>query len=114
MTCQGVIGGTHQSYFLSLINVLSYFSKHSRGDRNQHHQYPHADDGPLHKRPGNHGSYFSGQYHDNHPVHTHQRDQEDGGIHVGVAQVEDTFAHDVAKHPRLLGEVHNEEDGEGH
>lgn len=103
MTCQGVIGGTHQSYFISFVNILSYFSKHSRGGRNHHHQHPHSYDGPLHKLPGDDGRYFSGQHQDSHPVHTHQCDQEDGGIHVGVAQIEETFAHDIAKYPCLLG-----------
>lgn len=103
MTWQGVIGGTHQSEFISVFNVLSYFSKHSRGDRHDHHQNPHGYDSPLHKLPGDDGRYSFGHHHDNHPVHTHQCDQEDGGKHVGVAKVEDTFAHEIAKHPCLLG-----------
>lgn len=47
-------------------------------------------------------------------MHAHQCDQEDGGVHVGVAQVEQDFTHDVTKHPCLLGQVDDEEDGEGH
>lgn len=110
MKCQGVIGHTHQFIIFS----ISYFSKHSRGGGNHHHQHPHAYEGPFHKRPSDDGRYLLGEHQDNHPVHAHQRDQEDGGVHVGVAQVEEDFAHDVAKYPCLLGEVHNEEDGERH
>lgn len=47
-------------------------------------------------------------------MQAHEHDQEDGGVHVGVAQVEDGLAHEVAVHPRLLGQVDDEEDGEGH
>lgn len=103
MSWQCVIGSADKSYFISVINILSYFSKHRGGDRNHHHQHPHAYDGPLHKFTGDNGRYFSGQHQDHHPVHTHQCDQEDGSIHVGVTQIEETFAHDVAKYPCLLG-----------
>lgn len=47
-------------------------------------------------------------------MQAHEHDQEDGGVHVGVAQVEDGLAHKVAIHPRLFGQIDDEEDGEGH
>ncbi|MCI4377730.1 hypothetical protein PGIGA_G00206960, partial [Pangasianodon gigas] len=52
--------------------------------------------------------------HGDQPVHTHECDEHDGGIHVGVAQIEKQLAHGASKHPRLLGQVHNEEHGEAH
>lgn len=47
-------------------------------------------------------------------MHAHQHDEKDGGVHVGVTQVEDAFTHDITEHPRLFGQVDNEEDCEGH
>lgn len=103
MSWQCVIGSTDKSYFISVISILSYFSKDSGGDRNHCHQHPHAYDGPLHEFTGDNRRYFPGQHQDDHPVHAHQCDQEDGSIHVGVAQIEETFAHDVTKYPCLVG-----------
>lgn len=114
MCRQCVIGRTHQSQFIPLISVLSHVSKHQRGDGNDHHQHPHANDHPPHHLPADLGGQSPRQHHDHQPVHAHQRDQEDGGVHVGVAQVEQAFTHGVAEHPRLLGQVDDEEDGEGH
>lgn len=114
MSRLGVIGRTHKSYFIIFIYILSHVSKHSRGDSEHHHQHPHAHDHPLHDLLAKQRRHFPGQHQDHHPVHAHQRDQKDGGVHVGVAQVVDAFAHDVAEHPRLLGQVDDEEDGEGH
>lgn len=47
-------------------------------------------------------------------MHAHHHDEKDGGVHVGVAQVEDEFTHGVTKYPLLHGQVDDEEDGEGH
>lgn len=47
-------------------------------------------------------------------MHAHQHDEEDGGVHVGVAQVKDGLAHEVAVHPGLLGQVDDEQDAEEH
>ena len=47
-------------------------------------------------------------------MHAHQGDQEDGRVHVGVAQVEQGLAQGVTEDPRLLGQVGDEEDGEDH
>lgn len=111
---QCVIGRAHQSCFILLVFVLPHVSKHQRGDGNHHHQHPHAHDHPPHNLPADQGGHSPRQHHGNHPVHAHQRDQKDGGVHVGVAQVEQAFAHGVTKDPRLLGQVDDEEDGEGH
>lgn len=109
-----MIGRAHQSCFVSLIRVLPHVSKHNGRDSDQHHHHPHGYDCPLHDLPADPGGHPPGQHHNHHPVHAHQRDQEDGGVHVGVAQVEEAFTHDGAEHPRLLGQVDDEEDGEGH
>lgn len=114
MSRQGVIGRTHESYIVILIRVPSDVSKHDRGDRNHQHQQPHAYDHPPHDLPADQGRHPPGKHQDHHPVHAHQCDQKDGRVHVGVAQVEEAFTHDFAKHPRLCGQVDNEEDGEGH
>lgn len=47
-------------------------------------------------------------------MHTHERDKHDGGIHVGVAQVEEKLTHGASEHPRLLDQVHDEEHREAH
>lgn len=114
MSGQRVVGRTHQSFFIPLIFVLSHVSKHKRGDRDHHHHHPHANDDPPHNLPADQGRHFPRKHHGHQPVHAHQCDQEDGGVHVGVAQVEQALTHDVTEDPRLLGQVDDEEDGEGH
>lgn len=114
MSRQGVIWRAHQSRFIPLIFVLPHVSKHQRGDGNHHHQHPHAYDHPPHNLPADQRGHSPRQHHGNQPVRAHQCDQKDGGVHVGVAQVEHAFAHGVAKDPRLFGQVDDEEDGEGH
>lgn len=114
MLWQAVCGLTHQSGFISLIHILVHLSKYQRGDGDEHHQHPHAYYHPDHNLPVDLGGQLPGPHHNHQPVHAHQRDQKDGSVHVGVAQVKQRFTHGVAKDPRLLGEVDNEEDGERH
>lgn len=109
-----MIGRAHVSCFVVLVVVLPDVAKHQRGDGNDHHQHPRAHDHPPHDLHGDEGGRPPRQHHRHEPVHAHQHDQEDGGVHVGVAQVEQAFAHDVAEDPRLLGQVDDEEDGDGH
>lgn len=109
-----VIGRTHLPCSVLLIMVLSDVSKHQRGNSDEHHQHPRAPDHPPHHLLAHQGGEAHRHHHGNHPVHAHQRDEEDGGVHVGVAQVEQAFAHGVSKHPRLHGQVDDEEDGEDH
>lgn len=52
--------------------------------------------------------------HGHQPVHTHECDEHDGGIHVGVAQVEEQLAHAASELPGLPGQVYDEEHGEAH
>lgn len=114
MPWQGVIGSAHQPRLPFFSHILSHVSEHSRRYGEHHNHHPHAYNHPGHHLPAEHGRHFPGQHHYHHPVQAHEHDQEDGGIHVGVAQVEDGFAHKVAIHPCLLGQVDDEEDGEGH
>lgn len=114
MSWQGVFRRAHQSCFVVLIFVNVHVSKHKRGDRNQQHQHPHAKDHPPHNLLAGQDARLPRKHHGHQPVDAHQRDQEDGGVHVGVAQVEQAFTHGVTKDPRLLGKVDNEEDGERH
>lgn len=114
MLRQGVIGRAHQPRFVPVVFVLSHVSKHERRDGERHDQDPRAHDHPPHDLPADQRRQPPGQHHHCHPVHAHQHDHEDGGVHVGVAQVEQAFAHDVAEDPSLLGQVDDEEDGDGH
>lgn len=114
MSSLSVIGRTHQSVVVHFSVVLSHVPKNKRGDSNDHHQHPHAYDHPPHNLPAGHPGHSSWKHQNHQPVHTHQCDEKDGCVHVGVAQVEQAFAHDVAKVPRLPGEVDDEEDGEDH
>jgi len=109
-----VIGRAHQSYCAHPVFVLSDVPKHQRGDGDDHHQHPQSHHHPPHNPRGDQGGHLPVEHHGHQPVHAHQRDQKDGGVHVGVAQVEHAFAHGVAEHPRLLGQVDDEEDGERH
>lgn len=112
--CQCVIGRTHQPGFPFVSDVLPHVAEHSRGDGEHHHQHPHDHDHPDHHLPAEPGREAAGQHQHRHPVEAHQHDEEDGGIHVGVAQVEDGLAHEVAVHPGLLGQVDDEQDAEAH
>lgn len=53
-------------------------------------------------------------HHGHQPVQAHQCDQEDGGIHVGTAEVKQDLAHGQAKDPGPLDEVDDEEWREHH
>lgn len=55
-----------------------------------------------------------GPHHRNQPMQAHQRDEEDGGVHVSVAQVKQPLAHEVAKVPVLPGQINYEEDGQAY
>lgn len=110
----GVVGRTHQSCVVHGVCVQRHVSKHQRRHRDDHDQQPHACDHPPHHLPAGQGVRSGGQHHGHQPVHAHQRDQEDRGVHVGVAQVEQAFTHDLAEDPRALGQVDDEEDGERH
>lgn len=112
MAGQGVIWRTHVFGFIVFM-VYSHVSKHQRGQGDHHDQHPHAHDHPPHHLPAD-PVQFPWKQHGHHPVHAHQRDEKDGGVHVGVAQVEEAFTHEVPKDPRLLGQVDDEEDGESH
>lgn len=108
-----MIWRAHVSCFILEVVVDSHVSKHQRGQRNHHDQHPHAHDHSRHNLSAD-PVQVPWKQHGHHPVHAHQRDQEDGGVHVDVAQVEEAFAHEVSKDPRLLGQVDDDEDGEGH
>lgn len=53
-------------------------------------------------------------HHGHQPVQAHQRDQEDGGVHVGAAEVIQDLAHGLAEDPGALDEVDDEERREQH
>lgn len=113
---QCVIGHTHRFCCIKffIYSFLTHASKHQWRDRNDHHQRPRAYNHSFHNLPADFGGHFPGQHHDHHPVHAHQRDHKDWGVHVGVAQVEQDFTHGFTEDPRLFGQVDDEEDGEGH
>lgn len=113
MLWQRVIGRTHQPGFPADI-VLPHDAEDGRGDGEHHHQHPHDADHPDHHLPAEARRDAARQHQHHHPVHAHQHDEEDGGVHVGVAQVEDGLAHEVAVEPGLLGQVDDEQDAEGH
>lgn len=87
---------------------------------NQNRQSQNKDQQPLsHKdrqddlAPGERMDTM-GPPHSHKPVEAHQHYQHDGGVHVGVAQVEQQLAHHSAEHPALLGHVDQEKHGEAH
>lgn len=53
-------------------------------------------------------------HHGHQPVYAQESDEHDRGIHVSIAQVEEQLAHGAAEHPRLHGQVDDEEYGEAH
>lgn len=114
MSRLSVIGSTHQSFLSPVICVLPHISKHQRGDGNQYHQQPHAHKDPGHDLLGDEGRHPPWKHDSHQPVHAHQGDEEDGGVHVDIAQVEQAFAQGIPEDPGLHGQVDDEEDGEGH
>lgn len=115
MSSLGVIRFTNQFFLVCLVIGDFYdIPKHQWWDSNHHDQHPHSPNNSPHNLPGHQVREFLWEQHSHHPVDTHQRDQKDGGVHVGVAQVEQAFAHGYTKDPLLLGQVNDEEDGEDH
>lgn len=53
-------------------------------------------------------------HHGHQSVQAHQRDQEDGGVHVGATEVVQDLAHGQAEDPGPQGEVDDEERREQH
>lgn len=53
-------------------------------------------------------------HHGHQPVEAHQCDQEDGGVHVGAAEVIQDLAHGQAEDPGPLEEVDDKERCEQH
>lgn len=84
--------------------------------RNGEHEDEHPEHGEdaQHVSPAPEETSALWSQHGHQPVHTHERNEHDGGIHVGVAQIEEQLAHGASEHPRLFGQVHDEEHSQAH
>lgn len=82
--------------------------------RHHEHQDPKSYQQASHDPRAGKGALAVGPDHGHQPVQAHQHDEHDGGVHVGVAQVEEQLAGLVPEYPVALGQVDDEEDGESH
>lgn len=89
-------------------------SKHQNGHGQSQSQDPDHHKCPDYSLALAEGGEMLRPHHSHQPVQAHQGDQEDGGVHVGAAEVIQDLAHGYAEDPGPLDEVDDEERREHH
>lgn len=100
--------------FVPFVTIIPLLPEHQSWDSHKEHQDPEHNYCTHYHLLAGQSCYSMGPNHCHQPVQAHQRDEEDGGVHVRVAQVKHPLAHVGAKVPVPPSQIDDEEDGEAH